>query len=195
MGIFSKSTTVRKPTTTKKTSTTTKVVVGAAGIAILAFTADAAYNLSVSNNTIRKITSVSQSLLDGSITIKFTPNVPIMGTDTLDISGSQTNPSINGTGITPSSVDINTPDAVTIASRNTLTGLTPGGDIKVTSSLTAQSSYLARSGVKLVTDTAGNIFDDFFGGAYKYVFYACILSGVLIMCIVIFAVIYFTQKK
>jgi len=138
-----------------------QVAAGAAVLAVVGFTADAAYNLNASNNTPRQITKVEKTS-DG-ITITFTPVMPIMSSDILDITGSKTVPSIDATGITPSSVDSDKPNQVVIDSKD-LTSFTAGGSIKVTSSLTAQSGYLAASAGGAVGKTGG----DFFKGLFDF---------------------------
>jgi len=139
-----------------------QVAAGVAGLAVVGFTADAAYNLNASNNTPRQITKVEKTS-DG-ITITFTPVMPIMSSDVLDITGSKTVPSIDATGITPTSVDSDKPNQVIIPSTQDVTTLTSGGSIKVTSSLTAQSGYLAASAGGAVGKTGG----DFFKGLFDF---------------------------
>ena len=145
----------------KKGVTAGQVAAGAAALAVVGFTADAAYNLNMSNKTPRQITNVERTS-DG-ITITFTPVMPIMSSDILDISGTKTIPSIDATGITPSSVDPDKPNQIVIASQD-LTSFTAGGSIKVTSSLTAQSGYLAASAGGAVGKTGG----DFFKGLFDF---------------------------
>jgi hypothetical protein len=167
----------------------------AVGLYTYASSSDAADK---SNNTPRNITKITPG--DGtSYNVFFDPAIKILQTDSLNITGSKTSPTIDG----PQTVGSVVSDSqITIDFGQTLTDTTPGGSIKVTTTTDAQIADTVTS----AASTAGSAVGGAAGGAFgnflkqlgidpKVFMYVGIALGVIVLIVIVLVVIGSMKKK
>ena len=147
-----------------------------AGVAAATLTALSLAKYIKSSETDRTITKVEASSDD--IKITYTPSIEILESDLIDISGSKTDPSIDGNGI--SIVSSISSSQIKITPNSAVTTFTPGGKIIVHTSFGAQLGATVRDTIKSGGDAAGNFLSSLIPG----------LSGIsnaimIIICVVL----------
>ena len=147
-----------------------------------------------SNNTPRTITQVSSG--GGTILkITYSPAIPILGTDTLDISGTQTTPNFDGSYVPTSVV---TSSSITIDAGHQVSDLKPGGTIDVTTSISAQAGNDIG---KTIGNTGNSLFSGLFdavglGGLGDVLQYAIVgVSGSISLIICVLIMMALLKKK
>jgi predicted lipid-binding transport protein (Tim44 family) len=95
------------------------------------------------------------------LTLTFTPALPILSSDVIVISGSQTTPSIDGS---PTITSVVASNKITVDFGKDISDMTPGGSIKVTTSAAAQASDMVTSAATDVGDAAGGAAGGALGG-------------------------------
>jgi len=143
----------------KELSAADKVTYGAAALAAglgIATYVQAKQEADKSNSTPRTITQVTSG--GGTILqLTYTPALAILGTDNLQISGTQTTPTFDGSYVPTS---ILTSSSITIDAGKQVSSLKPGGTINVTTSISAQAG-------NDIGKTAGNLGNGLFSGLFN----------------------------
>lgn len=170
----------------------------AAGVGLYLYgsSADAADE---SNNTPRDITKIEKTQDEGFIyNIYFDPAIKILLTDAISISDSKTTPSIDGPQTVASVLGNN---KITIDFGKELTSNTPGGAIKVTTSVSAQAGDSVNTAATTLGNTAGGGIGGIFNGAFSGLGKALGIDpsklkwGILIICLCALAIGLFMVLK
>jgi chemotaxis protein histidine kinase CheA len=168
---------------------------GAVGLYTYASADDAA---EASNNTPRNITKITQA--DGTTyNVFFDPAIKILQSDSMNITGSQTTPTIDGPQTVSSVVN---DSQIVIDFGQTLDSTTPGGSIKVTTTVDAQVDDAVTGAAETVGGAAGGAVGGALGKFFKglgidpkILKYVGIALVVIVVLVIIAVVVKSMSKK